>query len=150
MRNYKALNQQTFSSGVFSIEPIRYEDRYKIMRWRNSQLYHLRQTRSLTKEDQDDYFEHVVTNLFAQDQPSQLLFSFLENNVCIGYGGLVHINWTDKNAEISFIMNTQLETDYFEKNWTFYLNLIERVAFEELDIHKLYVYAYDLRPQLYP
>jgi hypothetical protein len=53
--------------------------------------------------------------LFEQQQPSQLLFSFLENDKCIGYGGLVHINWIDSNAEISFIMNTQLEKDRFQE-----------------------------------
>jgi hypothetical protein len=34
-----------------------------------------------------------------------LLFSFLKNGECIGYGGLVHINWIDQNAEISFMID---------------------------------------------
>ena len=67
----------------------------------------------------------------------------------IGYGGLVHINWLDKNAEISFIMNTELEEKEFAWNWAKYLDLIEGVAFRELDLAKLYVYAFDLRPHLY-
>lgn len=149
MNSYKTLNKQTFSSGKYSIVPLRMEDRYHILKWRNEQIYHLRQHRTLTKEDQDKYFEKVVANLYEQDQPVQILFSFLENEICIGYGGLVHINWIDKNAEISFIMNTQLEEDKFEFHWSNFLKLLEELAFKELQFHKLYVYAFDLRPHLY-
>ena len=62
---------------------------------------------------------------------------------------LVHINWSDKNAEISFIMDTALEKDYFRKHWSIYIDLIEQVAFGQLDLHKLFIYAFDLRPHLY-
>jgi RimJ/RimL family protein N-acetyltransferase len=109
----------------------------------------LRQKEPLTKEDQDNYFNIVVSNLFDQEHPDQILFSYLENDVCIGYGGLVHINWTDRNAEISFIMDTELERDYFEFHWKTYLNLIEQVAFEELHLQKIFTYAFDMRPKLY-
>ncbi|MBS1578872.1 MAG: GNAT family N-acetyltransferase [Bacteroidetes bacterium] len=149
MNAYKPLKSQTFHLGEYVIIPIRYEDRLDIMKWRNEQIYHLRQNKPLTIEDQDYYFENVVSKLFEQTQPNQLLFSFLENEICIGYGGLVHINWIDQNAEISFIMNTVLEKNRFHEIWTAYLNLIEKVAFEELKLHKIYVYAFDLRPHLY-
>ncbi len=147
--NYKALNKQTFTSGKYSIVPLRMEDRYAIMKWRNEQIYHLRQHKTLTREDQDKYFETTVVNLFKKDQPEQILFSYLENDICIGYGGLVHINWIDKNAEISFIMNTELEDENFEFHWSSFLKLLEELAFNELQFHKLYVYAFDLRPHLY-
>lgn len=149
MSSYKAIQQQICSTDRYAIVPIRYEDRMDILQWRNEQVYHLRQEKPLAKADQDTYFKTVVNALFDQEQPSQLLFSFLEDEVCIGYGGLVHINWIDKNAEISFIMNTQLEKDYFSKYWKIFLQLIEQVAFEELVFHKISTYAYDLRPHLY-
>ena len=150
MNSYKVLNNQIFSENDFKIVPIRFEDRLDILKWRNEQVYHLRQAKLLTEEDQESYFEKVVSKLFDQELPSQILFSFLQEDKCIGYGGLVHINWIDKNAEISFIMNTSLEQDYFEKNWRNYLGLIERVAFEDLKLHKIFTYAFDLRPHLYP
>ncbi|MGL2964122.1 GNAT family N-acetyltransferase [Flavobacterium sp. RSB2_4_14] len=149
MKSYAVLQNQSYSKGAFSIEPIRFEDRMAIMKWRNEQLYHLRQQKLLTAEDQDNYFSNVVSKLFDQDQPTQILFSFLENDVCIGYGGLVHINWIDKNAEISFIMNTVLEKERFHEIWSAYLGLIEQVAFQDLELHKIYTYAFDLRPHLY-
>jgi RimJ/RimL family protein N-acetyltransferase len=149
MSFYKVLNKQIYSSGKYSIVPIRIEDRYNIMQWRNEQMYHLRQAEPLTKVKQDDYFENVVTKLFNQEQPNQLLFSFFKKEECIGYGGLVHINWIDKNAEISFIMETELEKKNFEKYWGLFLDLIEQVAFYELKLHKIFVYAFDLRPHLF-
>jgi len=149
MNIYKVLNKQNFILGRYTLVPIRFEDRYDILKWRNEQIYHLRQVRPLTQEDQDGYFENVVAKLFEQDQPNQILFSFLEDGVCIGYGGLVHINYIDKNAEISFIMDTSLEKERFQELWLFYLKLIEEVAFISLSFHKIYTYAFDLRPQLY-
>ncbi len=148
-RSYRCLKGPTFHLGIYSLVPIRYEDRYSIMQWRNEQIYHLRQADPLTEDDQNDYFDQVISKLFDQVQPNQLLFSYLENDICIGYGGLVHINWIDRNAEISFIINTDLEREGFHRHWKVYLELIERVAFDELDFHKLFVYAFDLRPHLY-
>ena len=149
MESYKVLNNQIFSNEEYSIVPIRYEDRMTILKWRNEQIYHLRQAKPLTEKDQDVYFDTVVNTLFDQERPDQILFSYMENDVCIGYGGLVHINWIDKNAEISFIMNTELEKDFFAKHWSIYLGLIEQVAFKDLEFHKLITYAFDVRPHIY-
>jgi RimJ/RimL family protein N-acetyltransferase len=147
--NYKVLSKQQWSFSNYSIVPIRQQDRYAIMKWRNEQIYHLRQSEPLTPSDQDRYFEEVVAKLFDREQPDQILFSYLEGDKCIGYGGLVHINWTDKNAELSFLMDTDLEENRFGELWSAYLPLIEQVAFEELRLHKIYTYAFDLRPHLY-
>ncbi|SFN73677.1 GNAT family N-acetyltransferase [Salegentibacter flavus] len=149
MSNYKSLKNQRFSLGNYSIVPIRKEDRYDIMKWRNEQMYHLRQSELLTKKKQDNYFYTVVADLFEQTQPSQILFSYLEGEKCMGYGGLVHINWIDRNAEISFIMNSSLEKEFFEFHWINFLKLLEKVAFNEINLHKIYTYAFDLRPRLY-
>lgn len=149
MSKYKILKQQVFGSYRYKIVPIRYEDRFLIMKWRNDQIYHLRQAEPLTETNQENYFNNVVAKLFEQEKPDQILFSYLENDVCIGYGGLVHINWLDHNAEISFVIKTELEAREFDKHWGIYLDLIERVAFNELRLHKLFTYAFDLRPYLY-
>lgn len=150
MNYYKVLNKQVFSIENYSIVPIRYKDRLEIMKWRNEQIYHLRQSKPLTVVDQENYFDTIVSKLFEQKQPNQILFSYLENGKCIGYGGLVHINWENRNAEISFVMNTALESLFFEKYWSIYLTLIEELAFVELNLHKIFTYAFDLRPQIYP
>jgi RimJ/RimL family protein N-acetyltransferase len=149
MNSYKCLKNNLFSNKEYLLVPIRYEDRLEIMKWRNEQIYHLRQSRPLTIQDQDNYFNTIVNQLFEAEKPNQLLFSYLENNKCIGYGGLVHINWIDKNAEISFIINTELEKDMFKFHWGTFLQLLENIAFNELNFHKIFTYAFDIRPHLF-
>ena len=78
------------------------------MNWRNEQIDYLRQTNHLTKQDQDNYFNKIIFKQFNHQKPSQILFSFYNKNKLIGYGGLVHINWAHKNAEISFLLKTEL------------------------------------------
>ena len=147
---FDSLKQNVFSNKEYSIVPIRYEDRMLIMQWRNEQVYHLRQKNLLTEEDQENYYSNIVFQLFNEKAPSQLLFSYLEDGECIGYGGLVHIDRGEGKAEISFIMNTKLEERFFSKHWTNFLSLIEQLAFEELSLKAIFTYAYNLRPHLYP
>tara|TARA_B110001452_G_scaffold250386_1_gene238584 strand:+ start:1039 stop:1608 length:570 start_codon:yes stop_codon:yes gene_type:complete len=147
---YTCLDKQIYKDKEFYLVPIRNEDRYKIMQWRNEQMFHLRQDKALTTLDQDAYFENTISKLFGQKQPKQILFSLLKEEKCIGYGGLVHIDWKQRTAEVSFLMDTELEKVKFKKLWLLYLDMIEKVAFDELDLVKIYVYAFDLRPHLYP
>lgn len=147
--NYKVLKQQIFTNGRQSIVPIRMEDRHNIRKWRNEQIFHLRQNKPLTEAEQDIYFNTVVKDLFSEKQPKQILFSYLDNNECIGYGGLVHINWVDKNAEISFLTKTELKGKDYELHMLSFMKLIEQVAFKELNFHKLFTYAFDVRPEIY-
>ncbi len=149
MRKYRQLKNNIFTYNNYTLCPLRDEDKYIILKTRNEQLYHLRQTEPLTTAKQEEYFKTVVAGLFEQEQPGQLLFSYLKGEEFTGYGGLVHINWRDKNAEISFVMKTELEKDYFELHWSNFLALLEKIAFGELQLHKIFTYAFDLRPHLY-
>jgi RimJ/RimL family protein N-acetyltransferase len=149
MASYNCLHKQEITKGEFAIVPIRYEDRLAIMKWRNEQMYHLRQEKILTENDQEAYFQNTILPSYNENTPAQILFSFLQNEKCIGYGGLVHINWQSNQAEVSFIMATELEADNFEANWITFLHLLEKVAFNDLYLSTLFTYAYDLRPHLY-
>ena len=93
---YQCLDNNEYTLEGYSLVPIRLKDRYKIMQWRNEQMFHLRQKKELTVEDQDAYFKKIVSKLFDQDKPKQILFSLLKDKECIGYGGLVHIDWDQK------------------------------------------------------
>lgn len=150
MRAFKCLNQQVFQFGEYKLVPIRHRDRYDIMRWRNEQIYHLRQRELLTRDKQDNYFNNTIASLFLEEKPEQILFSFLHGVDLVGYGGLVHINYDDRNAEISFVIKTDLQELFFEKFWIEYLNLIKQPAFKELNLRKIYTYAFDVRERLYP
>ncbi|OQA63201.1 MAG: hypothetical protein BWY38_03211 [Ignavibacteria bacterium ADurb.Bin266] len=142
---YKVLNKSRFCIDKYSLVPIRMEDRFDIMKWRNEQIYLLRQNELLTEEDQNTYFANVVSKLFMQEYPTQILLSLLENDKLIGYGGLVHIDWHNLNAEISFLLNPELNSDQilYTKIFGAFLNMIEGVA-NCVKLHKIYTYGYDL------
>ena len=50
MPEYLVLDKQIYNFENFSLLPIRDTDKFKIMKWRNEQLYHLRQKEKLTKK----------------------------------------------------------------------------------------------------
>ena len=82
-KTYQCLDFQEYKKNEFSLVPIRLEDRYKIMQWRNEQMYHLRQSKTLTRQEQDRYFNTVVLSLFDQEKPDQVLFSFLKKKIVL-------------------------------------------------------------------
>ena len=149
MNHYKALSQQSFKLGSLRLVPIRDEDKYLIMEWRNEQMFHLRQNKKLSRADQKHYFQAVVRPLFSQEKPEQILFSLLEEDTCIGYGGLVHLDWYKLEAEVSFLMNTGLESNRFGELWSKFLKMLNVVAFDQLALVRIFTYAYDLREHLY-
>lgn len=149
--NYKILENQKFRFEHFEIRPIRFDHRYQIMAWRNEQINLLRQKNKLTKQDQDDYFKKIIFKQFKLQKPTQILFSFYNQNKLIGYGGLVHINWTNKNAEISFLLKTELNNkNTYHESFKSFLFLIEKVAMS-VKLHKIFTYGYDLiKYRFYP
>jgi Cft2 family RNA processing exonuclease len=84
MASYNCLHKQEITKGEFAIVPIRYEDRLAIMKWRNEQMYHLRQEKILTENDQEAYFQNIILPSYNEKTPAQILFSFLQNEKCIG------------------------------------------------------------------
>jgi RimJ/RimL family protein N-acetyltransferase len=150
-RAYRCLSKQEFVQGDYRLVPIRDEDKYAIMEWRNEQIDILRQKEPLTKEKQDWYFQNVVGKLFEQERPEQLLFSFLEKDVLIGYGGLVHIDWESMNAEISFITQTERNSveEKFVMDFHLFLEILISVAYDKLNFKKLHTTFYDLPSRIY-
>lgn len=150
-RVYKCLSKRRFFKGSKELLPIRDEDKYAIMGWRNDQIDILRQNTVLSVDDQERYFENIVDKLFEVEQPDQLLFSFLEDGELIGYGGLVHIDWEKRTAEVSFLTKTERTASarQFIADWTSYLEILKEIVRTELQFHKIFTYAYDLRPHLY-
>ena len=145
-RTYKCLPNQELCHSQYMLVPIRDADKYTIMHWRNEQIDILRQKMVLTKQVQKIYFRDVVDKLFNQDRPNQLLFSFLENDNLIGYGGLVHIDWENKNAEMSFLNATSrcVDEKLFESDFKGYLDIITPTAFKHLKFVKIHTTLYDI------
>jgi len=150
-RSYKKIHKSEFTKDNFSLVVIRDADKESIRQWRNEQIEILRQKDFLTAGQQETYFKNVIDHLFEHEEPSQLIFSFLENGILIGYGGLVHIDWKNKTAEVSFLTETSRNksTEIFINDWINYLALIKKVANTFLNFNSIFTYAYDLRPNLY-
>ncbi len=149
-REYKCLSKNKFEYGNFSIIPIRDIDKYQILKWRNEQISILRQKQKLSEEQQLSYFKNVVDKLFETHTPNQLLFSFFENEEFIGYGGLVHIDWESKNAEVSFLLDTDTNNKehHFKIAFEAFLKTIEKLAFEKLNFKKIHTTCYDINERV--
>ena len=104
MFNYKFLKKRIFSNN-FSIENIKKNEIEQIRIWRNDSIKFLRQNRKISKKEQILYFKKNIYEQTLSKRPKQILFAFKKDNILIGYGGLVHISWENKNAELSLLLD---------------------------------------------
>lgn len=146
--SYACLDQQEFDDGDYRLVPLRQQDIFLIKQWRNEQISILRQQVLLTDEKQKEYFEQTVKPSFSALKPNQILFSYLIHGQCIGYGGLVHIDWPLKQAEVSFLLNTERTGDLqqYRADFAAFLTLIKEIAFRRLSFERLYTETFDVRP----
>ena len=147
MNNYFCLKKQIFTIRRYSIVPLREQDIFQIMDWRNLQIQVLRQKEILTRDVQQEYYQQIVKPTFKQQQPKQILFSFLCAGDCIGYGGLVHIDWEAGCGEMSFLVSPEraASAKLYEEDFSNYIHLIKMVTFEELDFNCISGETYDIR-----
>lgn len=146
---YTCLTQQTFTNGNYKLVPIRQQDLLIIKDWRNAQMDILRQNEPLTAENQKNYFQQVLLPAFAETTPRQILFSYLLDGKCIGYGGIVHIDWFSKRGEVSFLVDParSLDPKLYERDFTVFLTMIKEIAFTYLSFHRLFTETFNIRPQ---
>jgi hypothetical protein len=143
---YKCLKQTIFREGDYVLSPISILNAETIRVWRNSQIQFLRQKREITQQEQQLYFLKNVRPNFYSANPPQLLFEISESGIFIGYGGLVHISWEDKRAEISFLTSPERsQSANYETDFRHFLSLIKFIAKEKLGLHKLMTETYDGR-----
>jgi len=147
LNKYKCLKRQLYELEGYSIIPLREQDIFSIMQWRNEQIIILRQNELLTHEKQQKYYNEVIKKTFITDFPEQILFSYILKNILIGYGGLVHINWQDKRGEVSFLLQTERAQNdaLYNSDFIVYLNLIKKIAFEDLGFNRLHSEAYAIK-----
>ncbi|MEI8124234.1 MAG: GNAT family N-acetyltransferase [Parachlamydiaceae bacterium] len=145
---YICLKQQLYTDGKYSLTPLRHQDIFLIKKWRNEQIEVLRQKEPLTDAMQEHYFHNVITPLFTQKHPEQILLSFLLDGNLIGYGGIVHIDWPISQGEVSFLVETVRSKDeeIYNNDFASFLKLIKQLAFKDLHLHRLYTETFDIRP----
>lgn len=145
---YNCLTSQHFENGRgYSLVPLREQDLESIRIWRNDQIEILRQKLPITPEQQIKYFNEIIAPSFKLENPTQILFSFLENSQCIGYGGLTHIDWEARHAEVSFLLNPIFTKNplHYQKIFSYFLQLLFRVSFDNLGLHRLFTETYAYR-----
>ena len=138
----------TSADNRYQLRPIHWNDRDAIREWRNAQIDVLRQQNPLSANEQDDYFSNLVLPQLTQEQPEQILFAFLEDSQLVGYGGFVHIVWSDRRAEVSFLTDVdRSDQNAFSQDWSEYLNLLVQLA-RRIGFHKLTTETYSIRTEL--
>lgn len=147
--SYRCLKEQSFENAPYIMTTIREGDIFLVKQWRNEQISFLRQTAPLTDAEQKLYWDKVIKPSFQEEQPRQILFSFLHAGKCIGYGGLTHIDWNVKRAEVSFLLQTERSRhpQIYRKDFLHFLSLLTKAAFEDLHMHRLFTETFDVRAE---
>jgi RimJ/RimL family protein N-acetyltransferase len=119
--------------------------------WRNQQIDILRQNQLISEEQQEWYFNTHVFSLFDNLYPQQVLFNCFYEEKFIGYGGIVHISYENKIGEISFLLDPQIPTDsYYESVFILFLEIMNKIAFQELGLNKLFTETFSTRMEHVP
>jgi len=130
----------------YEILPIRKEDILLIKEWRNKQISILRQNKFLTSYQQMKYYRTFIIPNFYKRKPEMILFSYLFKKKCIGYGGLVHIDWINKKVELSFLLEPSrlLDEKQYEIEFSIFIKFMKKITFEKLKFNKIYTETFDL------
>ena len=144
---YSFLKFNDYSFENYTLLPLRYEDISKIKKWRNDQISVLRQNKILTDADQENYYQELMKKSFFNPKPNEILFSFLLDDTCIGYGGMVYVDWDKKTAEISLITETKRANlnEIYQNDFTAFTTILFRISFSELLFNKLTTETYGIR-----
>ncbi len=145
---YLILGDRRFISGDYELVSLRPQDIFLIKEWRNQQMDILRQREPLTDQHQRRYYDEMVLPTYGQKEPPMVLLSFLRQGQCIGYGGLVHIDWPARRAEVSFLLETSRSKDIHthKRDFAAFLELLKPLAFDAMNLNRLCTECYDLRP----
>lgn len=133
----------------YELKVIELADMEKIRIARNSQIDVLRQSKEISKEEQIAYFKTTVAPNLKNEKPEMILFSLFKNSSWIGYGGFTHINWEDKRAEVSFLVETKRSQDLktYTEDFSTFLKLLCEIGFHQLHFHRLFGETFDFRKE---
>ena len=138
-KNIKIENQYSNSKNEY-FDYLYIKDVEIIRVWRNNQKSVLRQNQNISKIDQVKYFNNVVRKETKKNKPKLILFSIRKKNKIIGYCGFVNISWTNKCAEISFLLDHKLKNR--KKNYKIIMlrsfNKLFKIGFNKLKFKKLF------------
>lgn len=149
---YRAMKRARLQQGPFSISAVEPDAIEAIRRWRNAQTSILRQSDPISAPEQSSYFDSVIWPDKPRKEPANILVSFFEDERVVGYGGLVHINWAHKRAEVSFLLDPSFlaEKDRHDQLAFVLIALIKGLAFQDLGLRRLTTETYETRACVIP
>ena len=112
------------------LSKIKYKHIFQILEWRNKQIKYLRQKRKINLIYQIYYYFFKINNQYNKVKPDQLLYMVNYKKKIIGYGGLVHIDWSNRQSEISFLTSPNIHTNkaIYKKYFNNFFEIIENFA----------------------
>ena len=147
-KNYKVMSNSIIRVGNLNATAVQEKHIEEIREWRNAQITILRQNHIISKDEQIDYFRNCIWPQMNKNYPNEILLSIFQDNIFVAYGGLVHISWEDKRAEVSFVAANEIVSNqekYIEL-FSEYLSLIKHFAFNQIFLNRLFTETYDIRP----
>lgn len=144
---YIVLPQPQLSEGEITVRAVCPRDIEPIRVWRNAQMDVLRQNAPISEAAQSRYYATQIWPQKLSSMPDNILLAIEKRSELIGYGGLVHIDWADRRAEISLLLDPEIEARPKARAEIFrqFLMIVKRIAFEHLDLAKLTVETFETR-----
>lgn len=136
---YRVMPNAELCSGSLRLSAVQPDHIERIRKWRNAQMDVLRQSHPISAQDQKRYFEESVWPDKIVKNPKQILLAIEEEGELIGYGGIVHINWEHRRAEVSFLLSEEIEAVPVKRAQVFldFLKLMKKLSFAELSLNRL-------------
>ena len=147
MNAYACLPRQHVADGAYALSCVQAQHTEPIRLWRNAQMDVLRQAAPISAEQQQRYFAQHIWPTLALPQPANVLLALHHQGQLIGYGGLVHIAWEHRRAEVSFLLDDARTHDAagYAADFSAFLNLLATVAFDDLGFRRLFTETYAMR-----
>ena len=144
---YSCMPRARVAHGAHALEAVQPGDIESIRQWRNAQLDVLRQSAAISAEQQAEYFARRIWPGKADPRPDTILLAFREGARLVGYGGLVHVSWEHRRAEVSFLLEPALAADAarYSELFSRFLRLLKDIAFNDLGIERLFTETYAFR-----
>lgn len=128
--------------GIFmKLRSLTLEDMEKVRQWRNNNLEALRTPYVLTKEMQEEFYKKVIISRDAKVR----LWAIDVGDELIGMGGLMNIEWENRLAEISILIDP--------KKWKMgygseAVHLILLEGFNNINVENIYGECYLCSPSV--
>ncbi len=146
-KRYLCMPRSKLCEKSFCVRAIQPEHIESVRRWRNAQTEVLRQESPITSAEQREYYRSTIWPEMHVERPENLILAFEEDGRLVGYGGLVHVAWIHGRAEVSFLLDPDLngrEYAYAEYFATF-LRLVKTLAFDDLMLRRLFTETFAMR-----